>query len=368
MILACPHCGSGACVRNGGDDLTVDYLDDGRVARRRTWVTRVKCRSCGKSGRAYDPADVATEAGVRAHVVERVFALGREGASAETGVPTTTLQRHMQAWAESREADVRDAVPDLLHLERVRLRQADALLVVDMDRHTLVEVLDGTAELAGWLTAPGRTAAVEACVPLDPAVVAAMRAHAPPTRLLAAPSAVAKAVRGAALLSVRALRRRPEMAGRNGMPTVPEFAACLDGAPSHGGWPAAASALLAVARLSLAVSQCPTREAAERLWPELALAGADGAGRAVSALMATWREPLLAGLGRRDVEAAAGLSGRLRHGLATRRPALGFPDLRAYAVLRGFERRTEGPYFPGGPAVDTAAGTDLHTLLARLAA
>ena len=210
MSLLCPHCGSDACVRNGGDDLTVDYLEGGRVARRRTWVTRVKCRSCGRSGRAYDPADVAAEAALREHVVGRVFALGQEGAALETGVPSTTLQRHLAAWADAREGDVADAAPDHLLLEPARLRRSDCLLVVDMDRRTLVEVLSGRGALAAWLAAPGRTAAVEACVPLDPALVATLRERVPGTRLLVSASSVAKAVRGATLLSARALRRRPE--------------------------------------------------------------------------------------------------------------------------------------------------------------
>ena len=369
MTPSCPHCGSGNCTRNGYGSNEAAYLDGGRVAYRPARTVRVVCRDCGRSGSLRDEADMLGEAALREHLAERTFALGQEAAAREVGMPSTTLQGYLQAWAGRREPDVEDAAPDHLLLASAHLRREDCLLAVDMERRTLVEILRGEKALRAWLDHPSRAPALRACIPLDPRLASVLREHVPSTVQMVSPPAVRLAVGRAADNALRALRRLPGMASRNGMPTPAEFAEALDGrlAP-HEGWPSEARVLLSAATVALAVSAAGGREEGERLWPEMALAAAERPARAVRDLMETWREPLLEGLGRPEVEAVEAMAARIGTGLASRKPTLGLQDLRSFALLRDFERAPGVRLHPGHRPATVAVGTSLEILAERIAA
>jgi hypothetical protein len=357
--LACPHCGFSPVARDREREIDVDFLDGERVSTRKGRILRVTCRApgCGRNGTLRSAADVAAEREVRDHVARRVFALGQTGAHEETGLARATVQRHVEAWASAREADVRAASPGFLMVAHGRLRKRDAILLGDADRRTLVEVLDGIEALPAWLAHPGRTPALRACIPLDARVRDAIAQILPSARVMIAPSVGVRAVRSLGLRALGALRRAEHGRGSNGFPRQGEFLQSLASPTDTGGWPRAALGLLAAVKGALSILGSPDRRAGEALWPMFEAAALEPAARVILGLMREWRGALLEGLDHRHLDAASRLLDAVRRGLAGRRPALGFADLRRYALLRSFETRIEGAGW-----VATARGVGLAGL------
>lgn len=366
MTAACRHCGSQRIVRKGAFHPVFHRILDGVVVPYGATAARVLCRDCGRNGSAYDPADLAMQRAVRDHVVERVFTLGQSAAAAETGVPRATVQRHVEAWCAAREPEVLDVAPDFLLLEPARVRGLDCVLVVDVDRGTLVEVLSAGASVTDWLAAPGRPAARQVCVPPDPAIASLVAAALPNARIMVSPGRAARALRTEADLAFRHLRRRANETGCNGMPATAEFSRALDVKGSPGpGWPRSAANLLAAARAVLDLLAVRTRCEGERRWAETELAAA-GAVRILRWLQ-VWREPVLEGLDHAFVDATVRLAAGVRRAIARRRPVLGFADLRAFVLLRDFVRRSM-PVPAGFPPRVVSEGRPLVGLTDMLAA
>ena len=369
MTAACGHCGSERLVRKGAFHPTFHRIQDGVAVPYEATAARVLCRACGRNGSVYDEADLAAERALRRHVVERVFLLGQSGAAIETGIPRATVQRHVEAWCALREPEVLDVAPDFLLLEPVRIRGADCILAVDVDRGTLVELLAAGDPVRAWLADPGRMPALQVCTPLDPALISLVGTALPEVRIMVSPAAAARGLRTEAELAFRALRRHATARGCNGMPTAPEFTRSLaaDGAPGprHAErWPRAAIALRAAARAVLDLLALSSRAEGERRWAETELAAA-GSDRILRWLR-VWREPVLEGLDNAFVDGAAGLVAGVRRAMARRRPFLGLADLRAFALLRDFVRRSV-PTPPGMPPRAVSEGRPLAGLEALLA-
>lgn len=364
MTATCPHCGSLRLVGKGRCSPTFHRIRDGVAVPYKATALRVLCRACGRNGSVYDPVDLAAERAVRSHVVERVFALGQSAAALETGVPRTTVQRHVEAWCASRELEVLDAAPDFLLLEPVRICGIDRVMIVDVDREALVEILTAGEAVRGWLCDPGRPSALRICTPPDPSIVRLVGSALPNVRTMVSPSAAARAVRTEADLGFRFLRRRGKASGCNGMPTASEFQRSLarEGAPGPG-WPRMVAALATAARAALDLLGSRSREEGERRWAETELAAA-GAERILRWLR-VWREPVLEGLDHAFVNATAKLAAGVRRAIARRRPVLGFTDLRAFVLLRDFVRRSV-PVPPGFPPRAISEGRPLAGLAAML--
>lgn len=339
MTAACGHCGSGRLVRKGAFHPTFHRIRNGVAVPYEATAARVLCRACGRNGSVYDEADLAAERALRAHVVDRVFHLGQSGAAAETGIPRATVQRHVEAWCALREPEVLDAAPDFLLLEPVRVRGADCVLAVDVDRGTLVEMLAAGDQVRAWLGDPGRPPALQVCTPLDPGLMSLVGSALPAARIMVPPAAAARGLRTEADLAFRFLRRHATSRGCNGMPTASEFWRSLaaGGAPGPG-WPRAAVALRAAARAVLDLLGLASRADGERRWAETELA-ACGCDRILRWLR-VWREPILEGLDHAFVDGTVGLVAGVRRAIARRRPVLGLADLRALALLRDFVRST----------------------------
>lgn len=364
MTPACGHCGSDRLVGKGRFHPTFHRIQDGMALPYEGTAARVLCRACGRNGTVYDEADREAERALRTHVVERVFALGQSGAAAETGVARATVQRHVEAWCALREPEVLDAAPDFLLLEPVRVRGADCLLAVDVDRGTLVELLAAGDPVRAWLADPGRTPALQVCTPLDPALISLVGAALPEVRIMVSPAAAARGLRTEAELAFRALRRHATTRGCNGMPTAPEFTRSLaaDGAPGPG-WPRTAIALRAAARAVLDLLALTSRAEGERRWAETELAAA-GSDRILRWLR-VWREPVLEGLDHAFVDGTAAIVAGVRRAMARRRPVLGLADFRAFALLRDFVRRSV-PTPPGMPPRAVSEGRPLAGLTEML--
>lgn len=366
MTATCEHCGSGRLVRKGGSQRTFGRLRVGVIVPYEGAVTRVLCRGCGRNGTLYDQGDLAADLEVRDHIVGRVFALGRNAAAIETGVPRTTVQRHVEAWCAAREADVVDAAPDFLLLEPVRIRGEDCILAIDVDREALVEILPAGDALQAWLGAPGRMPALRVCVRFDPAAIAAVRTALPSTKVMVAPAAAARAVRTEAELCLSALRRRAAEKGCNSMPTPPEFARSLS--PDASGepeWPTPVTALRSAVRAVLALLSVTSRGEGERRLPEAELAA--GGCERILRWLRVWRDPILEGLDHAFVDRAAMLAAGVRRAIVRRRPALGLSDTRALALLRDFVRRSITTP-PGMPRRSVSVGRPLKGLEALLQA
>lgn len=366
MTTACGHCGSERIVRKGVFHPTFHRILDGVAVSYEATAARVLCRACGRNGSVYDQADLAAERAVRAHVVERVFALGQSAAASETGVPRATVQRHVEAWCASREPEVLDAAPDFLLLEPFRIRNVDCVMAVDVDRGTLVEMLTSGESVRRWLCDPGRPSALQVCTPLDPSIVALVGSALPDARTMVSPAAAARGVRTEADLAFRSLRRQGRATGCNGMPTASEFQRSLarDGAPGPG-WPRTVAALTTAARAALDLLGSRSRAEGERRWAETELAAA-GSERILRWLR-VWREPVLEGLDHAFVDATVRLAAGVRRAIARRRPVLGFADLRAFALLRDFVRRSV-PTPPGFAPRAVSEGRPLAGLEAMLSA
>lgn len=366
MTASCEHCGSGRLVRKGRSRRTFERLRDGVIAPYDGAVTRVLCRGCGRNGTLYDQGDLAADREVRDHVVERVFALGRNAAAIATGVPRTTVQRHVEAWCAAREADVLDVAPDFLLLEPVRIRGEDCILAIDVDREALVEILPAGEALQAWLGAPGRLPALRVCARVDPATISTVRASLPATKVMVAPAVAARALRMEADLCLRGLRRRPSAKGCNAMPTPNEFSRSL--APDAGvepGWPTAVTALRAAVRAVLELIAAKSRSEGERRLPEAELA-ASSCDRILRWLR-VWLDPVLEGLDHAFVDRTAMLAAGIRRAIVRRRPALGLADVRALTLLRDFVRRTMPPR-PGMPPRTVHVGRPLEGLEQALVA
>ncbi|MBY0255296.1 MAG: hypothetical protein K2X54_28585 [Methylobacterium organophilum] len=366
MTQSCEHCGSARLVRKGRSQRTFERLRDGVIVPYDGAVTRVLCRGCGRNGTLYDQGDLAADREVRDHVVGRVFALGRNAAAIETGVPRTTVQRHVEAWCTAREADVLDVAPDFLLLEPVRIRGEDCILAIDVDREALVEILPAGEALQAWIGAPGRLPALRVCARFDPATISMVRTMLPATKVMVAPVMAARALRMEADLCLRALRRRPAAKGCNAMPTPNEFSRSLaSDAGVEPGWPTAVTALRAAVRAVLELLAARSRSEGERRLPEAELAASSC--ERILRWLRVWREPILEGLDHAFVDRTAMLAAGVRRAIVRRRPALGLSDNRALALLRDFVRRSiKTP--PGMPRRTVSMGRPLNGLEALLGA
>ena len=186
---------------------------------------------------------------------------------------------------------------------------------------------------------------------------------APPRTPIVSTTGTPQAARTSALRSLGAVRRAGHWRGSNGFPRKAEFANACTGPADTGGWPVEATGLLAGARAALGLLEKPERASGEAAWPEVEAACGGATAKGLLALLRTWRDAILEGLGHRHLDAACALLDATRRGLGARRPALGFVDLRRYALLRTFEVRTEG-----GGTRPVARGVCLKALCADLAA
>lgn len=367
---ACPHCGSARTVRHGTQRSSRLVLRDGTVTEQVFAEPRHLCRDCGRTGTIRTGASSASEIEVRDHLVAMVFAKGQSETARETGLTRPVIQRHLQAWADGREPDVLAAEPVFLIIDTANLRGVDRVLVCDLDRTSLVELLGDEASLRDWLTQTDRAPAVQVCLPVNPRLRDIVRESLPSAEVMVAPRTASRAFAAAGDAAFRSLRRRSDMIGRNSLPRSPEFLAAARGeTPSEPSWPREFAALAGALRSARSLVSSRTRDEAERLWPELQLSCAPPEARAVRDLAGAWREPILSGIDNRFVDASAALVERCRRGLRNRRPALGFNDLRSMALLDGFDRSLDSPVGESSAyATPISKGRPLGQLLEALSA
>jgi transposase-like protein len=336
MNPRCP-CGSPRTIRHGTDAGSHLRLS-GRVAERvASPVSRFLCKGCGKTFPHREPEAEAEERAVRDRAAELAFALGRAPAARELGVGPSVLATLLDRWHASRDGDTLDATPDFILAEAMHLRNGDAILVADVDRETLIEVLPDVGSLEAWLARPGSLPALRVCVPVDPALADAVRRSLPDATVMVAPHAVLRAIRSALALGLRIVRRSPGMAGRNAFPSTARFLRAVEGGREDAaGWPGEVRGLLAGGRLAMAIASAPDAARGELMWPEFEVA-ADGAGGGpVARLMRTWRDAILAGLQHRYVDRFAKAMEQVRRAGQARRPSLVFHDFRGFILLRDY--------------------------------
>lgn len=366
-MRSCPNCSSNLLVSRGTERHAALVVEGGRLVEVEGVSQRLTCKACGKTSTHRDGA--LSEASHEAHalIVDTTHRLGQTAASAELGIPRTTIQRHMARWRDAREPEVRRAAPSFLLVETASLRGAERVLVVDLDRESLIEMLQAPGDLREWIDDPDRAPAVKVCMGIDARLSGIVRECLPGAEVMVAPSTMRRAVRMEAILSTRAVRRAPETRGRNGMPFPQEMARVLrEGGPAPDEWPSIACAVLSASRAALDLLASPTRDRAERAWPQFDMAARLAPVQRLSRLFSTWREPILAGIDHRFVDGPTTLVSRARRALVTRQPRLGFQDLRGYALMDGFQSVVEGLPIPGVPQVPISVGKPLRELLADL--
>lgn len=368
MGLICSHCGSIEVVGHGSSMATTQVVRSGRLVEESFKISRVICKACGRTGSSKDPALLLAEATVREHLVRLVFSHGQAEASRLSGCPRSTLQRHLKAWSDAREDDVRNAEPALLLIDTVTLRGADRPLVIDLDRETVVELLPGTQELPGWLTQSGRAPAVRVCIPINSEIRAAIIECLPRANILIAPESARRRLLVEGALSLRSLRRHPSLLGSNGLPLQGEFsAAVLSVQPDTTGWCRAAASLAGAVRVGLAILNARSADEARSLLPEFEIASSGSESRRICQFVKTWWFAIMSGIEHRYVDRVAEMASRIRRDLAAKRPVLGFADARAFAVLDGFERRAESPLgWAGRAPAQVSRGRPLAGLMKSL--
>lgn len=366
--MGCPRCSSIDLVSRGTESHSALVVRDGRLVEIEGRSRRLTCKSCGKTSSHRDDGLVDASHEARDLIAETVHRLGQTAASAELGVPRSTVQRHLARWREAREPEIVGAAPIFLLVDVAHVRGADRVLVVDLDRETLVEMLEGHDDLATWLGEASRAPAVRVCMGLDARLAAIVRTGLPAAEVMVAPSTMRRAVRTEAILATRALRCSPDLRGRNGMPFPQEMADALrEGRRTPGQWPMEAGAVLTASRAAFHLLDAKDRGSAERAWPQFEMAVGLAPMPRLARLFATWREPILAGVDHRFVDRASMLVSKARRALATRRPSLGFQDLRGFALMDGFETALEGLPIPGSQT-PVAVGRPLAGLLEALSA
>lgn len=368
-MTACPRCGSPELVSRGKERHTSLVVRDGCIAEVEAYAQRLTCKSCGKTSSHRDESVVDATHEARDLIVRTVHRLGQTAAASQLGVPRSTIQRHLAKWRDAREAEVAGAAPAFLLVDTAHVRGADRVLVVDLDRETLVEILEGHGELSRWLGDDARAPALKVCMGLDSRLAAIVREGLPTAEIMVAPTTMRRTVRSEAILATRALRRSPDVRGRNGLPFPQEMAAVLKGdLPTPEQWPVEAGAILTAARAGMHLLAARNRASAEAMWPQFEMAVALAPMPRLARLFTTWREPILAGVDHRFVDRACLLLSKARRCLSTRRPSLGFDDLRGFALMDGFETALEGLPIPGMSQTPVAVGRPLAGLLEALSA
>jgi transposase-like protein len=350
-------CGSPRTVRHGSDAATHLRLADGRAERVAGVTPRFLCKGCGKTFTHRPPEVEAEERAVRDRAAELAFALGRAPAARELGIGPSAIATMLDRWHRARDIDTHGAEPDFLAIECATLRGAGAILVADVDREALVEVVPDTDRLAEWLTRPGRLPALRVCVPLDAGLAVAVRKALPEAIAMVAPATVVRAIRGALAGGLRILRRMPGMRARNGFPSTARFLRCVEVDRPGEGWPREVLALHGAGRLANEIVQAPDAAKACALWPEFGLAASVPGGQPLVRLMATWRTEILAGLDHRFVDRVAKTMHRIRRLAQARRPSLVFQDFRGLVLLRDYGQACSKD--PGGPGRPLAGIADL---------
>lgn len=364
MKPICPHCRSSRVVRDGTYERSIRCLRNGCVVQLPSSSTRISCKDCGRTASIISDTDRAEGVAVREHVVGIALAKGRNAAARETSVSRSTVSAYLDEWSQPRESDPARAAPDFLLVEAVRVGGRDRSLLVDVDRETLVEMLDDGGKIADWAGVPGRLHPIRACLGVDPAIAAVARSAMPDTRLMVAPAAVARAVKTRALVALRTLRARS--LGSNGFPRAEEFLRGVATTVGEG-WPLVACALANTVRSALSVLGARDRQEADRLWPEFAIASSGTESRSILTLMTTWREEILEGIEHRFVDGIWKKTQAVRRALSARRPILSFADLRRLALLRDFRMVPQADLLSWQVGQAIAHGRDLADLPAALA-
>ena len=368
MNPACA-CGSPRTVRHGAE--TGSHLRlAGEVAERvGATFPRFLCKGCGRTFSHRPPEVEQAERLVRERASDLAFALGRAPAARVLGIGPSVLATLLDRWQAAREADMLDASSDFLILESVGLRGAEAILVADVDRESLVEVTAGIERLEGWLARPGSLPALRVCVPLDPALAGVVRRSLPEAELMVAPGAVARSLRGALAAGLRILRRLPGMRGRNAFPSTARFLRAVEGASAAcEGWPREVVALHGAGRVAGEIAGAADAESGKALWPEFELTVAVPGGSPLARLMSTWKGAILSGLEHRFVDRIARTVEQVRRLTQARRPSLVFQDFRGLVLLRDYEHRAAPPVAPGAGRGTVAFGRPLEGLVGLLRA
>jgi hypothetical protein len=350
-------CGSPRTVRHGSVPGHRYRLADGKAEKVGEAGSRFLCRGCGRTFTRRTFEAEAEERILRDRAAELAFRLGRHGAAGALGLHGSVLDNMLDRWQSDREVDVADAAPDFLAVERVALGKGGGILVADVDRETLVEVVADAEALAGWLAVPGRLPALRVCVPLDPEIAASVRLGLPEAEVLVAPATVLRAIRSALAAGLRILRRIPGMRRRNAFPSTARFlrsAESPDAMPE--GWPVEVVALRGAGRIAREIAGSADAELGAGLWREFELSATEPCAQPLARLMATWKGAILSGLDHRFVDRVAGVIDRIRRVAPLRRPSLVLRDFRAFVLLRDCERaafpsgvgRYGGPSLPHG--------------------
>lgn len=338
MNPACA-CGSPRTIRHGSDSGSHLRLAGGIVERVAGTFQRYLCKGCGRTF-THRPAEVdADERQVRERAAELAFALGRAPAARRLDLHHSVLDNLLDDWQACRDPDTVDAEPDFLFVESVVLRKETFILVADLDRESLVEVLPDPDRVGAWLTRPDRLPALRVCVPIDPAVAGAVRSALPDAIVMVAPSAVLRAIRGALTAGLGVLRRLPGMRSRNAFPSTARFLRAVEGGgPRPEGWPHEVMGLLGAGRLAREIVGGGDAARGAALWPEFELAASVQGGLPLGRLMATWKGAILSGMDHRFVDRIAQVLDQVRRLAQARRPTLVFQDFRGLVLLRDYER------------------------------
>jgi hypothetical protein len=350
VSVTCP-CGSPRTVLHERKEVSSLRLAGNQVEVVRLPASRRLCRSCGRTFVEKDPVAASLERKAAEHLARLTFRLGRAGACRESGLGEKRLDRVLRQWREGRESEREEVESDFLLIGTALQRGDDRILVVDADRETLVEVLDGGASLGAWLARDGVATPLNVCIPLDAGIAACVRRSLPGTAVLVAPSVVRRAIRTALASGLSALRRLPGLLGCNAMPGTARFLRAFDGrAPRGDGWPREVLGLLAAGEGARRITTTQAPDGLRQAWREFEILVDVPGGRPLARLMATWQGEITEGIGHRFVDRIAGLTDRLSRQATLYRPALAFEDFRSLVLLMDTSE-------PAGPGLERAAGT-----------
>jgi len=364
-----PRCGCGSprTVRHATDRSTHLRLAGGKAVEVHGIATRYLCKGCGRTFTCRPTEAEAEECAVRDKAAELAFALGRAPAARELGIETTTMATLMARWHAARDIEALDAAPDFLLVDRVNVRKKEAFLLTDVDRETLVDIVQGTEGLAGWLGAPGRMPALKVVIPIDAEVAGTFRRTLPGATVMVAPSTVARAIWKALATGLRSLRNDSGMRGRNAMPGTAGFIRTVRGnTPVHDGWPLEVLSLVTAGRAAAAIAAAPDAEHASRIWPEFELAASGPGGGPLSRLMTTWRDAILSGLDHGFVDRFSTAVRQVRRAAQSRRPSIVFQDFRGLVLFGTGDRTSTMPRSSNMQATPHACGRLIAGLAVKL--
>lgn len=208
--MPCAACGNADTVKFGVRILQrMTLAADGSVRREPESMQRYRCKSCGHAF-SHSPDDDA----VVDTVCDSALRFGLTRAAERHHLDTGTVSRIVSRWIERQQDDLDNKLPDVLVIHPLRSREPPQLILADAQEGGILEIVEGHHGLREYASQCDGSPSLIA-IDIDAALASVISSKWPQANLTVPPSAAARAIGAASLMTFREMVREGVAKGRN---------------------------------------------------------------------------------------------------------------------------------------------------------